>query len=221
MSFRKYLFSRAFILQVIAAVGILAVLVYFFFFWMTYITKHGEEITVPNLTKLNEEQVEDKLDELNLEYELLDTIDYKPDFPKLAVIQQDPLPGSKVKSGRTIYIKINAEYYKKVTVPDLVDKTYRQAVPTLKSIGLKEGTISYAPHIAKDMVLEMRFNGKRIGAGTKLYKASKVDLILGDGEVIFDESEIDSLMRILPEPEILEEDQEGVTKPKDTTSKGE
>ena len=30
-----------------------------------------------------------------------------------------------------------------VAVPNLIEKTYRQAVPTLKSIGLEEGKITY------------------------------------------------------------------------------
>jgi beta-lactam-binding protein with PASTA domain len=53
------------------------------------------EITVPNLSKLTEEQVEEKLDELDLDYVLLDSVNYKSDFPKFSVVQQDPLPGEK------------------------------------------------------------------------------------------------------------------------------
>ncbi len=206
MSLRSYLTSKIFFAQIIAAIAIIGVLAFLFFHWITYVTKHGEVVIVPNLTRMTEDQIEDKLDELNLDYEILDTMDYQPKFPKLAVIQQEPAPGARVKSGRTIYVKINAEAYKKVLVPDLIDKTYRQAVPTLNSIGLKAGTITYAPHIGKDMVLEMRINGRKIKPGLKVYKATKIDLVLGDGEVVFDESEIDSLMRIMPEPEMLDED---------------
>jgi beta-lactam-binding protein with PASTA domain len=65
-------------------------------------TDHGNEITVPNLSKLTEEQVEEKLDELDLDYVLLDSVNYKSDFPKFSVVQQDPLPGEK-KVGRKVY----------------------------------------------------------------------------------------------------------------------
>lgn len=206
MSLRKYLTSKVFFAQLLAASAIVALLAFFFFHWITFVTKHSEEILVPNLKRLTPDQVEDKLDELGLEYEILDTLDYVPNYPKLAVMLQEPESGSKVKGGRTIYIKINADAYKKVQVPDLIDKTYRQAVPTLKSIGLTEGTITYAPHIGKDMVLEMRINGKKVKPGTRVFKATKIDLVLGDGEVVFDESDADSLLRILPEPEVLPED---------------
>jgi hypothetical protein len=42
-----------------------------------------------------EEQVEEKLDDLDLAYVLLDSVDYRDDFPKYSVVQQDPLPGAK------------------------------------------------------------------------------------------------------------------------------
>ena len=193
MSFRKYLTSKVFVAQVLAAMAIVAVIAFLFFHWITFVTNHGNEITVPNLAKLNEDQVEEKLNELDLDYEIIDTVDYNPNFPKLTVVQQEPTAGSKVKGGRTIYVKINAPTFKMVAVPDLIEKTYRQAVPTLKAIGLQEGTIKYIPYIGKDMVLEMWMNGKKIKPGTRVLKASKIDLVLGDGKIVFDDTQLDSI----------------------------
>ncbi|GEC79181.1 PASTA domain-containing protein [Flavobacterium aquatile] len=193
MSFKKYITSRVFLAQLLAALAIMAVLAYLFFHWITFITNHGDEITVPNLSKLNPEQVEEKLDELDLDYQIIDTVDYRSDFPKLTVVEQEPTSGSKVKGGRTIYIKLNASTFKMVSVPDLIEKTYRQAVPTLKAVGLQEGSIKYVPYLGKDMVLEMWINGKKIKAGEKVLKNTKVDLVLGDGKVVFDESQLDTV----------------------------
>ena len=196
MSFTKYLTSRVFFAQLLAAFTILAVVTYLFFHWITFVTNHGDEITVPNLAKLTPDQVEDKLDALNLTYEIIDTVDYRPNFPKLTIVQQEPTAGSKVKGGRTIYIKLNAATYKMVAIPDLIEKTYRQAVPTLKAIGLQEGTITYVPYLGKDMVLKMMINGKEVKEGTKVLKATKIDLVLGDGKVVFDETESDSIVEV-------------------------
>jgi beta-lactam-binding protein with PASTA domain len=193
MSLRKYLTSKVFVAQVLAAIVIIGVLSYLFFHWITFITNHGNEITVPNLAKMNAEQVDEKLDELDLDYQIIDTVDYNPNFPKLTVVQQEPTAGSKVKGGRTIYVKINASTFKMVAVPDLIEKTYRQAVPTLKAIGLQEGSIKYVPYIGKDMVLEMWMNGKKIKPGTRVLKSSKIDLVLGDGKVVFNDTELDSI----------------------------
>ena len=192
MSLGKYLSSRVFFGQVAVALIIIAVLTYLFMHWLTFTTDHGHEITVPNLAKLTEEQVEDKLDELDLDYVLLDSVDYNSDYPKYSVVEQDPLPGAKVKEGRKVYIKINASGFSSVKIPDLIDKTYREAVPTLKALGLEEGTITYIPNLGKDMVLEMRFRGRNLKVGDRVLKASKIDLVLGDGKESYME-EVDSL----------------------------
>ncbi|HAT80833.1 MAG TPA: PASTA domain-containing protein [Flavobacterium sp.] len=198
MSLRNYLSSRVFFGQALAALAILAVLTYLFMHWLTFTTNHGHEITVPNLAKLTEEQVEDKLDELDLDYVLLDSVDFNSDYPKYSVVEQDPLPGAKVKEGRKIYIKINASGFSSVKIPDLIDKTYREAVPTLKALGLEEGTITYIPNLGKDMVLEMRYKGRNVKAGDRVLKASKIDLVLGDGKESYVE-EVDSTATPLEE----------------------
>jgi beta-lactam-binding protein with PASTA domain len=189
MSLRKYLTSRVFVVQVILALGIIVALVYLFMHWLTFTTDHGNEISVPDLRKLTEEQVEEKLDELDLDYELLDSVDYRSDFPQFSVVEQDPTPGTKVKVGRKIYIKINTSGYSSVRIPDLVNKTYREAVPTLKALGLDEGSVTYVPNLGKDMVLEMRYKGRNLKAGDRVLKSSKIDLVLGDGKMSFEEEE--------------------------------
>ncbi len=198
MSLRKYLFSSAFVGQVFIVILILIGMAFFFINWLSYATNHGAVVVVPNLSKMNEEQVEDKLSDLDLEAVMLDTVDYNPAYPKMSVVVQDPVAGSEVKEGRKIYLKVNANGYAYIKLPNLVQQTYRQAVPTLKAIGLKEGTISYLPNIGKDMVLEMKLNGKPIKAGDKVMKSSKIDLVLGDGMIDY-EDEVDSLGVVIPD----------------------
>lgn len=193
MGLIDYLKSKVFLGQVFIALLIVAVFGYLFMHWLTFTTDHGKEITVPDLSKLNEEQVEEKLDAIDLNYVLLDSVDYNPTYPKHTVVEQDPLAGAKVKKDRKIYIKINSSGFTLVRMPNLIEKTYRQAVPTLKALGLEEGEITYKPYLGKDMVLEMHCNGKKLNPGDKIFKSSKIDLVLGDGNVGFDETELDSL----------------------------
>ena len=193
MSLRKYLTSPTFFGQVLAAFAIVFAIGFLFIHWLTYATNHGDVIIVPDLAKLTKDQATDKLNKLDLDYVLLEEVDFNPAFPKLSVVEQDPLPGTQVKEGRKVYIKINSSGFKMVVMPDLIQKTYRQAIPTLKSVGLAEGSVTYVPNIAKDMVLEMKCNGKTIKPGDKILKSSKIDLFLGDGKVGFDSHEIDSL----------------------------
>lgn len=193
MSVMNFLKSKTFFIQVGIALAIIFVLGYLFMHWLTFTTGHGNEIVVPNLSKLSEQQVEEKLSELNLEYVLLDSVDYQKDFPKHSVVDQDPVAGQKVKEGRKIYIKINSSGFTTVRMPNLIEKTYRQAIPTLKSLGLEEGTITYKPYLGRDMVLEMHFKGKKLNPGDKVFKSSKIDLVLGDGKVGFDDSDLEKI----------------------------
>lgn len=201
MTLKEYLKSSVFGVQLLMAIALIGVIGYFFMHWLTFTTDHGNEITVPDLRKMTEQQVEDAVDNLNLEYVLLDSVDYNSHFPKHTVVEQDPLPGSKVKVNRKIYIKINSSGFTMVRIPNIIEKTYRQAVPTLKSLGLEEGNITYKPYIGKDMVIEMYWNGKKLNPGDKVFKSSKIDLVLGDGNVGFDESQlIDSTAVTEPTP---------------------
>ncbi|MGL5111847.1 MAG: PASTA domain-containing protein [Flavobacterium sp.] len=208
MSLRKYLGSRVFVGQLLLAIGFIVLMAYLFMYWLTYTTDHGHEISVPNLSKLTEEQVEERLDELDLDYELLDSVEYRNDFPKFSVVEQDPLPGTKVKVGRKVYIKINASGFSSVQLPNLIEKTYREVVPTLKALGLEAGTVTYIPNLAKDMVLEIRFKGRNLKAGDRVLKASKIDLVLGDGKATYEEVIAnDSLQTPILESEKIENEQ--------------
>ena len=192
MTLRNYLTSKTFFIQLAIAFVIVLALGFLLLQWIGFATNHGEEIAVPNLAKMTVEQAEEKLDEADLDYVLLDTVDYVPDYPKFSIVKQEPVAGAKVKKNRKIYLKINSSGFSSVHIPNLIEQTLRQAEPTLKSIGLDVGKITYKPYLGKDMVLEMKFNGKNLKPGDKVLKASKIDLVLGDGKVGFEEQPADS-----------------------------
>ena len=191
MSLRKYLTSKVFFTQLVIAFVIVLSLVFLLLKLIEYTTNHGQEIAVPSLAKLSVEQAEEKLADLNLKYELLDTTDYNPDYPKFSVVKQDPLAGAKVKEGRKIYIKVNSSGFTSVRIPNLIEQTLRQGEPSLRSIGLIVGKITYKPYIGKDMILKMTQNGKELKPGDKVLKSSTIDLEVGDGKIGFEE-EIDT-----------------------------
>jgi len=189
MKLTEYLKSKAFFIRVAMAIGIVIVVGFLVLQWLDFTTNHGQEISVPDLSKLSVEAAEEKLDDADLDYEILDTVDFVPGYPKYSIVSQDPAPGDKVKEDRKIYLKVNSAGYSSVRVPDLIEKTYRNAQSILQSAGLQEGKITYKPYLGKDMVLEMRQGGKILHPGDKIMKASKIDLVLGDGKVGFDEAD--------------------------------
>ena len=193
MSLRKFLTSFTFFKNLFFFFFLVVVFLVVFVKFLDFSTNHGEEITVANLSKMKLEVAEEKLDEEGLEVFLLDTVEFRPEFPPYTIVEQDPIAGSKVKDGRKIYVKLNAGGYAMVTFPDLKNKTFRQATNALRALGLVEGELKYVPDLAKDIVLEVSYNGKPVKAGDKLMKNSKIDFVLGDGKDMFKEEDLDSV----------------------------
>lgn len=187
VSLVAFLKSKTFLKQLIIAVVVLVVLCFVLIKGLDVRTNHGEEIEVPDLTKLTVVQAKEKLQALDLEYQINDTLSFNKDFPPNSIVEQDPSPNSKVKSGRKIYLKLNAVTYEMVQIPDLKGLTYRQVLPTLVALGLEEGKVTYKPHFAEDVVLELQHKGKTLKAGDKVMRTSKIDFVLGDGKGFFQE----------------------------------
>lgn len=181
MNFFRFIFTKAFWIQVVIAGLVTVLLCFAYLFWLDWYTNHDQEIKVPNLEKLTLTQVDQQLEQFNLRRKIIDSASFNPAYAPRTVIEQDPLAGKLVKENRQVYIKLNASGYGKVTVPNLIYKTKRQAIPTLKALGFKIGDITYKPNIAENTVLEMRYKGKELEPGTQLNKTSTIDLVLADG----------------------------------------
>jgi beta-lactam-binding protein with PASTA domain len=179
MSFFKYIFSKAFIKQLLFAILGLIVLSFLVLWWLKSTTNHGQKIEVPNLAKLMLTDVEDVLDKSDLRYVILDSANFNPDYPRFSVIEQIPKAGKFVKEDRKIYLTLNPSGYRKVRIPNVVGKTRRQAEPTLLAMGFEIGKVTTKPHMS-DQVLEIRHAGSKIDPDTELEITSVIDLIIGD-----------------------------------------
>ena len=182
MTFIKFLFTKVFLKQLSIAIIALLGLVFIVLFWLKFTTNHDQKIEVPNLAKMSLDTAENKLNELYLRFEVIDSSNYNPDFPKYSVIEQIPKAGEFVKENRKIYLTLNRSGYVYLKIPEVVGKTRRQAEPTLISMGFEIGTITYKSYIALDEVLELSYKGKKLKSGEKIQKTSVIDLVLGDGE---------------------------------------
>ena len=136
MSFFQFLKSKSFFKQLVIAIVGLLVFVFALKYWLGFSTNHDQKIQVPNLHKMSLENVDKKLKELNLDFKVIDSASYNPEYPKKSVIDQSPEVGSFVKEKRKIYLTLNPSKYRDITIPDLNGKTKRQATSHLRSIGL-------------------------------------------------------------------------------------
>ncbi len=178
----KFIYSKIFLIQVVIAIAMLAILAFAALEWLESTTNHNQRIVVPSLSKKTLDEVTTILEEKTLRFEVQDSANFNPDYPRYSVIEQNPAAGSEVKENRKIYVTLNPSGYRKIEVPNVVQRTRRQAEPKLIALGFKIGSVTYKPNIAQDMVLELRHNGKRLAPGTKLMKTSTIDLVLGDGK---------------------------------------
>lgn len=182
MTFIKFLFTKVFLKQLSIAIIALLGLAFVILFWLKSTTNHDQKIEVPSLAKMSLDTAENKLNEVNLRFEVIDSSNYNPDFPKYSVIEQIPKAGEFVKENRKIYLTLNRSGYVYLKIPEVVGKTRRQAEPTLISMGFEIGRITYKSYIALDEVLELSYKGKKLKSGEKIQKTSVIDLVLGDGE---------------------------------------
>ncbi|MFV0565173.1 MAG: PASTA domain-containing protein [Flavobacteriaceae bacterium] len=181
MNIIKFLTSKVFFKQLALALVAVVILCFILLKWLNVTTNHGSFETVPELTGKSISVAQMELEENNLVMQIQDSANYNPNYPKFSVIEQDPLPGAQVKKNRKIYLTLNPSGYRKILVPDLKERTFRQAKPTLEALGFKVGKITYKDNIAKDMVLDMSYKGEAIKPGDKLAKTSVIDLVLGNG----------------------------------------
>lgn len=181
MSFFKFITSKTFFIQLALAVVAVVILVFLVLMWLDSSTNKGEFVMVPELKgkSINTSKIE--LENKDLVMVIQDSANFNPDYPRFSVIEQDPVANAKVKENRKIYITLNPSGYRKIEVPDLIQRTYRQAKPSIEAIGFKAGKKRYIDNIGKDVVLGLEYKGKPLEAGTKLPKTAVIDFVLGNG----------------------------------------
>lgn len=168
-------------LNIILAVIVFGLLFWGLTTWLDSYTRHGQNITVPNLSRLSYEEAEKKLSDLGLKAEILDTAEYNPEMPRGAVVNQYPEHDALVKINREIKLTINPLKPRKLALPELVEKTKRRAIYDLESKGFKVGPLEYVPFIGKDVVVDVKINGLPVAPNDKFDKGTVVTLVLGQG----------------------------------------
>lgn len=168
------------IVNLILALAVFTGLVWLTFRWLEFHTNHGKETMVPNVVNMTVQQAIEVLDDQGLEYEV-DSFKFDPKFRPYQVLKISPSPGSRVKDGRTIVLKVNPRTWAPVAIPDVIDRYKHLAFRKLNLLGLKVGDTIYEPNIQKDAVIRMLYNGTVIKPGAKVPMFSTLDLVIGSG----------------------------------------
>ncbi|TMM56077.1 PASTA domain-containing protein [Maribacter algarum] len=182
-NFFSFLKSKSFFIQLGLAVLAVVVLVFILLSWLNSTTNHGEFVEVPDFSKMSVMEMREAVEEADLRYEVLDSANFNPDYPRFSIIEQNPPAGNKVKENRKIYFTVNPSGYKKVTIPNVIQVTQRNAASMLRAVGLDVQRVTYIDQIGKNMVYYIKHKGKQVKPGDKLPKTSKVELVCGNGRV--------------------------------------
>lgn len=182
-NFFNFLKSKTFLIQLGLAVLVLIITIFLVLRYLNSTTNHGEFVEVPDFSKKSVMEMRKSIEEAGLRYVVLDSANYNPDYPRFSIIEQNPTAGSKVKENRKVYFTVNPSGYKKVTVPQIIQVTKRNASSMLKAVGLDVQRVTYIDELGKDMVYRIKFKGKDIKPGDKLPKTSKIELICGNGSI--------------------------------------
>jgi len=182
-NFLSFIKSKTFFIQLGLALLVAIILVFVLLRWLNSTTNHGEFVEVPDFSKMSVMDMRKAVEEADLRYEVLDSANYNPDYPRFSIIEQNPPAGNKVKENRKIYFTVNPSGYKKVTIPNVIQVTQRNAASMLRAVGLDVQRVTYIDQIGKNMVYYIKHKSKQVKPGDKLPKTSKVELVCGNGRV--------------------------------------
>ncbi|MBC6365240.1 PASTA domain-containing protein [Algoriphagus sp. AK58] len=175
-SLKKVLINLAIIFGISVFLGFLFLKVY-----LPLYTNHGETVSVPDMAGYTFEEASDLLESSGLQYEVSPDSGFSTEQPALAILKQIPTANSQVKSGRKIYLTLNARNAPIIKMPNLENMPLKNAQEMLSNLGLERGDIIYVPDIGINVVLEQRYRGVTIREGFEVPKGSKIDLVVGDG----------------------------------------
>jgi len=167
-------FRRNLIYAVLFFLGLFLVVV----FALRIYTRQDTFLSVPDFRGMTEQEARNAA---GTDFDLEIGYTYINDQPRGIVLDQFPNPNDRVKPGRSIYLNVVSTEEPIVKLPDLLQVSKREAEAVLQSYGIKVKELVYRRDEARDMVLEIQYEGKKIEPGTELPKDAEVTLFLGDG----------------------------------------
>ena len=163
-------------------------------------THHGESLTVPSVKHKKYKDAERILDDLGLVVVVSDT--------------------GYVKTGRIIYLTVNALKTPTITLPDIIDNSsLREAMAKLTAMGFKLAMPQFVPG-EKDWVYGVLVGGKSVVTGSKISVEDSLVIQVGNGMRDASDS-VNYIDPIYPEEEDAIDEFEVMDDPTTTTDKPE
>lgn len=166
--------------NIVLAVCFIIVFLFVVSILLNLFTRHGQHYDVPNFEGLTMAQSSDLTAPASLELIVNDSL-FVPGTAAGVILDQFPEPGSSVKSGRKIFLVINASSPKSEVIPYVTGSSLRQAKNTLEGKGFEIKQLVYRSDMATNNVIGQTYNGQTIARGStvKAPLGSGITLIVG------------------------------------------
>ena len=179
---RKKLFGPVVYWNLIAMVLVGIALCVGLWVWMLQYTMHGESVQVPEVKGMMLSDAEYALEKLELVTVVVDSA-YVRQQPAGIVLEQKPVAGSRVKSGREIYLTINQKQTPTNTIPDIAGNcSRREAEARLRALGFKIGPMEFVPG-DPDWVIALKVNGREVYTGERVPCDAPIVLVIGNSKM--------------------------------------
>jgi len=156
------------------------VIVVLAFLFIKMVARQGKEYELPDYRGVALAEME-KDNPYHLEYVVIDSV-YDAEQEGGLVVQQDPEPGTMIKTHRKVYVTLTTFAPSDVVLPELSNMTVRSAVSALEAAGLRCGKLKFVDSPYRNVILESTSKGKMVYAGEKMSSGAVVDLTVGLGE---------------------------------------
>ena len=143
-----------------------------------YVSKGGEELTMPNVKGLSRLSAENKLKKMGLV--IGNVYEKVSDQDAWTVLEQEPAAGHKIQKGQSVDLTVSkGKQIKLVRVPNFTGGTLDNAKDQLKQLKLSLGTVTYEKsRQASGTVLR-----QTPSAGTDVDEGTTVDFVLSESVV--------------------------------------
>ena len=148
--------------------------------WLSFYTQHGKAVEVPDVKGLSVAKAEPFFAKKNLHCLVIDSVFIKNAVPG-SIAETTPPVGSKVKEGRTIYLKVISFLPQLIAIPDVKDTSQRQSLAILRSLGFENVGIKIVPGAYREMVQRIESLGTTLEAGRRVPADTPLSLCVSSG----------------------------------------
>ncbi|MDR1610978.1 MAG: PASTA domain-containing protein [Candidatus Symbiothrix sp.] len=174
------IFKNVIIRNLLLVILFFAILVSGISVWLNAYTNHGESVEIPDVKAMKLEVAKPLFEAKELACQVIDSTYNKTVSPG-TIIETIPPVGSKVKKGRTVYIRLNSYSSGMISIPDVRDVSHRQATAMLKALGFERIETRWVEGHFRDLVIGVEYRGQTLQIKEKVPANAVLTLLVSSG----------------------------------------